>query len=174
MKYVLSKIVIAVFIVFYLCSSSYAGQAISLFNQLNIPVPILEENMVLGDGPLFVARKNPLLVYRVMKESEIEFSGSDKSVYDFFNTAFSGGGGVAERSFHASFEGYETSCKERNNLTFFMLENGLEARLYIVSPALNFAVEIIAEGDKSKELISEVMDETTLNREFENAGSVRE
>jgi len=99
-----------------------------------IEVPLVAESgkYWIDNGPLFVANRNPLITYRVISKDELEFSGAEKSVYEFFESSFSDPEGIAKCDF-------ETLEKQRQEL-LCVLESGCYRNAHKVPSSFNGAL----------------------------------
>ena len=130
----------------------------------NIELPLLFESNKywIDNGPLFVTSLKPLITYRVINKSEIEFIESDKSVYNFFKSAFSNPEGISEKSFFSSHKEYDMTQQNNNELEFYILSKNKESKAYIISESIDIAIEVLVQGTGSLSIINNITKNTKL------------
>ena len=147
------------------CStSSYRGKSISISGALEVPLVENSEKYWIDNGPLFIANKDPLTTYRVVSKQELEFAGSEKPVYEFFESSFSAPEGIAEESFRNSHEEYEFSKVHKSGMDIYLFSNVDESKAYITSRSLSIGVEIYVEGHRSRHILTSIISNAKLTK----------
>lgn len=147
------------------CStSSHRGKSISISGAIEVPLVEESNKYWIDNGPLFVANKDPLTTYRVISKQELEFAGSEKPVYEFFESSFSTPEGIAEESFRNSHGDYEFSKVHRSGMDIYVFSNADESKAYITSRSLAVGVEIYVEGPKARDILSSITGKAKLTK----------
>ncbi|WP_236631452.1 hypothetical protein [Endozoicomonas numazuensis] len=158
MRLSIYKAYILIAIIFLSGCSTIESKQKSLVISGNIELPILLENdkYWLDSGPLFISSLSPLITYRVINKSEIEFAESEKTVYNFIKSSFSNPEGISEESFYNSHKDYKLTKNNNNNIELFILSNREESKAYIVSESIDFGIEILIQDSDSLSVINKL------------------
>ena len=164
MKYLMTRLgLIALLVTLSACTTiDHKVKTISISGVIEVPLLAEGDKYWIDNGPLFVANKNPLTTYRVIDKEEIEFVGSEKPVFKFFESSFSEPEGIAEEAFRNSHDSYELHKQMINGLTIYVLSNSNESKAYIVSNSMHFCLEIYAAGPTSNAIIKEIITNAKL------------
>ncbi len=119
-----------------------------LNNRLSLPTPEAHGKILPSEELIIFSSSENSVGYRWVDKEEIEFVGSNKSSYDFFNSALNnpttkeemrfieGLGNIVDRSFISS-----------NNIEFYLFDLGDRQKIYILSSSLEFVTEVTSERD---------------------------
>lgn len=113
---------------------------------LQVPMAEQAQELTVNPGPLLITHTPYPIAYRVIGADELEFVGTTKTVYKFFNAAFTQPIDDVERAFAEGLGGaIERIRPTSNNLEMYSLIKPSQSKLYVISKKLDFALEIAAE-----------------------------
>lgn len=165
MRYLIAILgIILIFVASGCSTSSLPSKTISISGAIEVPIPVNSERYWVDDGPLFVAKKEPLITYRVIDKNELEFSGTEKSVYDFFASSFSNPDGVVEKSFRDSHDSYAYRKKSKNGMDFYIFSKTNESKAYIVSGSMTVSVEVQVTGKEAASIVDGILEKARLTK----------
>ncbi|MCF6211590.1 MAG: hypothetical protein L3J88_08750 [Gammaproteobacteria bacterium] len=166
MKYLLTRFVLMMLLVTLISCSTldHREKTISISGVIEVSLVANSGKYWIDNGPLFVANRNPLITYRVISKDELEFAGSKKTVYEFFESSFSDPEGISEEAFRNSHESYEFHKKIIRGLTIYVFYKANESKAYIVSNSMHFGLEVYAEGPTSNVIVNKIIDSTRLTK----------
>lgn len=166
MKYLLTGLgLIALLVTLASCSTlDKKGKTISISGAIELPLSGESGKYWIDNGPLFVTNRNPLITYRAISKEELEFVGTEKSVYDFFESSFSTPEGVAEDAFRNSHDSYELRKQITNGMTIYIFSKADETKAYIVSGSMHFGLEVYAEGTTSNSIVTKIITKAKLTK----------
>jgi hypothetical protein len=147
------------------CSTlDHKEKVLSISGVIEVPLTTESGKYWIDNGPLFIVNRNPLITYRVISKEELDFAGSDKPVYEFFESSFSTPEGVSEEAFRNSHNSYELNKQIKNGLTIYVLSKANESKAYIVSNSMHFGLEVYAEGPTSNVTLKNIITNTRLTK----------
>lgn len=159
--------IILLFFVTSCSTTDYETKTISISGAIELPLVTKGERYWIDDGPLFIASRNPLVTYRAIKKQELEFAGTEKPVYEFFESSFSNPEDIVEQSFRNYHSSYELNEKSTSSLNIYSLSKHDDSKAYIASPFLNFGVEVYVKGNTSRIILQKIIDDVNLtNRDI--------
>lgn len=130
--------------------------------QVSLPLPEAYEKVILEESAMIITAEKYTVVYRWIDQQEIEFIGSSKSPYDFFESVFNNPTSDEEKRF---LEGLQYEVKQANSskpLNFYYFDNGGGRQIYILSETLSFVVEVTYKGDNYQNYIDSVIKQSKL------------
>lgn len=132
------------------------------FGALSLPFELENKSIWIEKGPIVIAQSETNIAYRLIDKEELEFIGTIKTPYEFFKSAFNKPSDRIEQSF---LEGLgDTSNKsyhKANNMEFYIYEMDNDLKIYVLSPSLDFVVEVSSKGNSS-ELTENIINKTHL------------
>ena len=164
MKYLITRLsLIALLATLSACTTiDHKVKTISISGVIEVPLLAESDKYWIDNGPLFVANRNPLTTYRVIDKEEIEFAGSEKPVFEFFESSFSEPEGIAEEAFRNSHDSYKLHKQMISGLTIYVLSSPNESKAYIVSNSMHFGLEVYAVGPSSNVIINKIITNAKL------------
>ncbi len=127
-----------------------SGEELILKGRVSVPLPESYEKLLLDEYALIITAPEYTVVYRWIDQKEVEFIGSNKSPYHFFESVFNNPVSDVEQRF---LEGLKDEVYQPNspgNLEFYYFNNGDGRQIYILSKSLSFVVEVTHKGDGDK------------------------
>ncbi|MCP3673433.1 MAG: hypothetical protein GY829_03025 [Gammaproteobacteria bacterium] len=132
------------------------------FGVLSLPLEFNNQSIWIENGPIVIAPNKNNIAYRVIDQQELNFIGAVKKPYDFFKSTFDdpstdielmfleGLGRVDNKTYHTDGE-----------LEMYFIEINNSLKIYILSSALDFVVEITSEISSNK-LIKKIISKAHL------------
>jgi len=128
-----------------------------LNGKVSLPLPTQYDKIWLNDSSIIISNSDVSTVYRWIDKEEIEFVGSGKSPYEFFESVFYNPREAEEKRF---LEGLDNTVKcsrsSVNDFEFCFFSNGGGRQIYILSKSLDFVVEVTSKGEE-KEYIDRII-----------------
>ena len=140
------------------------GEDINLvfFGALSLPLKLDSKGIWIEKGPIIIAPSDKNIAYRVIDKQELELIGTVKTPYEFFKSAFTKPSDHIERLFLEGLGKTDNkSYHMTNNVEMYILEISNSLKIYILSPTLNFVVEITSKN-KSAEFVENLSSKTHL------------
>ncbi len=137
---------------------------LSISGEIDLPIMTPQKKYWLDAGPLFVVSKNPLISYRVIRKNEIEFSGSEKSVFDFFQSVYTSPIGDSEDSLAESYKNHQKSYELNRGLNFYTYKNSYEAKVYVTSKKLDIGIEIFINSENNSIILKKIIENINLTQ----------
>lgn len=168
MKLAISRLCILLTLVFTVsCSNIIPSKldqthSISISGKLTLPLLLNDTEYVLDQGPLFIMSRDPLAVYRVINQEEIEFVGSNKSVFEFIQDSLTKPQEMSEISFSESLSTYNNSHLKKDHIHFYIFESREDSKIYITSQQLGFAVEATLSMPFDSDILDKITNQTKL------------
>ncbi len=164
MKISVGRIALLALLVFFTaCSAApYTPRTISISGVIELPLPLDSKNYWIDSGPLFVSNTKPLITYRVISKEELEYAGSEKTVYEFLKSSFSDPEGVVEESFRISHDLYDFHKRHEGGIDIYILSMSGESKAYIASENMHIGVEVGVDGPKSNSIMNEIINNIKL------------
>lgn len=136
-------------------SSNICCDNVVIGNDYSLPILLRPKKIILYDDSLFVMQEDPLVSYRKISQEEIDFLGSNKKIYEYFNDSFYNPTGMAELSFSESFSDSEKSHINKNGVDFYIYLENVKTKVYIVTKKSEYAIEAIIENKNQLEKLLE-------------------
>lgn len=119
-----------------------------LNQRLSLPAPEVYGKISPDEDLVIFSGRGNSVGYRWIDKEEVEFIGSNKSPYHFFNGAFNKPSTEEENRFLEGFgKIVDRSFVSTNNLEFYLFDLGGRQKIYILSGSLDFVTEITSSGD---------------------------
>lgn len=112
------------------------------FGKLAVPRDQNSGTIWVERGPSLIVEAKVPVAYNVITESDIAFIGSDKTPYGFFEGVFGKREDAVEQRFYSSLSTYKFERVVSDDLHFLLLSSKSDAHLYVLSPKLDFALDI--------------------------------
>ncbi len=166
MKYLLARFgLLALLVTLTSCSTlDQRAKTISISGVIEVPLVAESGKYWIDNGPLFVANRDPLITYRVISKEELKFAGSEKPVFEFFESSFSAPEGIAEEAFRNSHESYELHKQIVSGLTIYVFSKANESKAYIVANSMHFGLEVYANGPSSNAIVKKIITNAKLTK----------
>jgi len=119
-----------------------------LNQRLSLPTPETYTKISSDEELVIFSGRENSVGYRWIDKEEVEFIGSNKSPYHFFNNVFNGPNTEEEKRFLEGFgKIVNRSFVSTNSLEFYLFNLGGRQKIYILSGSLHFVTEITSNGD---------------------------
>ncbi len=169
------KLVLAVCFILLLnitgCSSNKTGGInpslyredvnIVFLGALSLPLELDNKSIWVEKGPIVIVPNENNIAYRVIDKQELEFIGAIKKPYEFFKNAFNNPDDIEQLFIDGFGEITNKSHHVGNNVEIYIIEIKDNLKIYILSPSLDFVVEVSSK-DKSGKLIETIISKTYL------------
>lgn len=135
-------------------SEAVAHRRVLMLGQLWLPIPTTSEFWI-DEGPMLTT-SDGMVAYRAITRRDMAHIGSEKSPYAFMHSAFNSPDSETELVFVDGLAPLPEAGREvANGLEFYRFSNASQEKLYVLSPALDFVVEISlsAESDMKAQQI---------------------
>lgn len=143
-------------------SNSISNAQLVLNSKVSLPLPTRYKDVFANESSIIISQSESSIGYRWIDKEEIEFIGSKKTPYQFFKSAFNDPSDDKEKRF---LEGLGDTQKRSNsmgnNFEFYYLKLKGSQKLYILSRALDFVVEVTSNND-SKEYIEAIINQAYI------------
>jgi len=140
-----------------------AAKELVIKGQVSVPLPEAYEKVILEENSMVITAEKYTVVYRWIEQQEIEFIGSNKSPYDFFESVFNNPTSDEEKRFLEGLQYEAKRANSLNSLNFYYFNNGRGRQIYILSEALSFVVEVTYRGEAYHHYIDSVIMHSKLS-----------
>ncbi|MCF6250411.1 MAG: hypothetical protein L3J75_03955 [Methylococcaceae bacterium] len=132
------------------------------FGTLSLPLKFDNKSIWIEKGPIVIASNETNIAYRIIDKQELEFIGTIETPYEFFKNAFNKPSDHIEQLFLEGLGKIDNkSYYKTNNVEIYILEINNNLKIYILSPALDFVVEVTSKNN-SKEFVDKIISKTHL------------
>jgi len=144
------------------CATNANDKVISFEGFIEIPSVGESDKYWVTSNSFFMNNKDPLIAFDIMDKDDVQFIGSEKTAYDFLKSAFSNPNGDAENLFRTSFSSYSLEQKSYGEIKAFILSEGEEIKLFILSEKMPFALNVSIIGKDNKVILNKILSNMKL------------
>lgn len=129
---------------------------------LSLPFEQGSKSIWIDKGPIVIVQNEANIAYRIIDKQELEFIGTLKSPYEFFKSALNKPNDKIELLFMEGLgKTNNSSFHMNNNVEIFILEIKNTFKIYILSPSLDFVVEVTSKINSNK-FVEKIISKTHL------------